>query len=269
MKAKRVKKLDPSATLAENAARIVLVRLDELRSLAARAVKPDESRAQHDMRIAAKRVRYILEVTEFCFGRAATEARRRARELQDVLGELNDCEVMLPQVERHVARLRAADAEAVRTRAGHAPDLDPQLAARAPNRTAYRGLEVLGVYIEARRGTLHARFSEVWSEQERAGIWDRLERVAEKVLDRERERRRAAERAERLRMELERAEREERAAAERASKAAAELAEARSAAGQTPSPRRDGDGGKTMAQDAHTNGGVMSPPTHPAGTGAT
>ena len=104
MKAKRVKKLDPATSLAENAARIVLVRLDELRSFAPRALAPDEPKAQHNMRIAAKRVRYILEATEFCFGRPAAEARRRARDLQDVLGELNDCEVMLPQVGRHVEK---------------------------------------------------------------------------------------------------------------------------------------------------------------------
>jgi hypothetical protein len=240
VKARKVKKLDPASSLAENAGRIVLVRLDELRSFAPRALDPGKPRAQHDMRIAAKRVRYILEATELCFGRPAAEARRRARDLQDVLGELNDCEVMLPQLERHVSRLRAADAEAVRARAGEAPDLDPELAARAPNRTAYRGLEVLGVYLEARRGTLHDRFRDVWAEQERSGIWDRLERAAERVLTRERERRAAAERAERARLELERAERDEREASERAERAAAALAEAQVAAGgengQAPSP---------------------------------
>ncbi len=230
MKAKKVKKLDPGSSLAENAARIVLVRLDELRSFVPDALEPGEPKAQHNMRIAAKRVRYILETTELCFGRPAAEARRRARDLQDVLGELNDCEVMLPQVERHVARLRASDAEAVRARAGDAPDLEPELAARAPNRTSYRGLEVLGVYVEARRGTLHDRFRELWAEQERSGVWDRLERAAERVLTRERERRRAAERAERARLELERAEHDEREAAERAERAAAALAEARAAA---------------------------------------
>ena len=166
MKAKKVKKLDPSSSLAENAARIVLVRLDELRSFVTDALDPTEAKAQHDMRIAAKRVRYILEATELCFGRPAAEARRRARDLQDVLGELNDCEVMLPQVERHVAKLRAADAEDVRSRAGDVPDLEPELAARAPNRTSYRGLEVLEVYVEARRGTLHNHFRELWAEQD-------------------------------------------------------------------------------------------------------
>jgi len=254
MKARKVKKLDPAASLAENAARIVLVRLDELRSFAPAALEPDRPREQHDMRIAAKRLRYILETTEFCFGRPAADARRRARDLQDVLGEVHDCEVMLPRVDEHVATLRSADARAVRVRAREAADLDPELAARAPSRTAYRGLEVLAVYLEARRGVLHDRFRALWAEQEQAGTWERLERAADRVLRREHERRRAAERAERARRELERAEREERAATERAERAAAALAEAQVAAGPdggaetaTPAPATPSDGDRASA----------------------
>lgn len=233
MKARRVKKLDPATSLAENSARIVLVRLDELRSFAPKALAPKATRAQHNMRIAAKRLRYILEITELCFGRPASAARRQARALQDVLGELHDCEVMLPRVERHVVELRQADAEALRARAAGAPDLEPELTARAPNRTLYRGLEVLAVYLEARRGILHDRFRRLWAEQEGAAVWERLERDAERVLRQARQRRRATQRAE-ARRELERAERERREADDRAARAAA-LAEANAEA-----PRVDG-----------------------------
>lgn len=202
MKARKVKKLDPQATLAENAARIVRVRLEEVRALTPTALHEDCMLEQHDMRIAAKRLRYILETTEFCFGRAGTVARRRAKDLQDVLGELHDCDVMLPRVERHLAELRAADAADVRSRAGDAPDLDPRLAARAPHRTSYRGLEVLAVYVAARRRLLFERFREFWAEQERAGTWDQLGLAAERTLEQARERREAAERARRAAEEL-------------------------------------------------------------------
>ena len=74
VKAKKVKQLDPRTTLAENAARIVLVRVGELRSFVPEALDPDESETQHDLRIAAKRLRYVLEATGFCFGRPATTA---------------------------------------------------------------------------------------------------------------------------------------------------------------------------------------------------
>jgi CHAD domain len=188
VKARKVKRTDPVGPLADNAARIVRVRLREMRSFAPRALEPEHTKAQHDMRIAAKRLRYVLELTEFCFGKPAVTARRRARDLQELLGELHDCDVMLPRVQSHLSDLREADAAAVRGRAGNASELDPRLAARAPHRTAYRGLEILAVHLEARRRLLFDRFREFWAEQERAHTWGKLERavVARVNADRDR-----------------------------------------------------------------------------------
>jgi hypothetical protein len=232
LKARKVRKLDPETPLVENAARIVRTRLDEMRSFAPAALHPECATDQHDLRIAAKRLRYVLEATGFCFGDAADSARRRARDIQDVLGDLHDCDVMLPKVERHVETLRSQDAEALRERANGG--LEPAAVAEAPNRTAYRGLEVLAVHVQARRAMLFERFVELWGEVEAKGTWHRLERAIERELSAARERREAAERAARAADELERAERAEREAAERSRQAAAELAEARRAAQRPP-----------------------------------
>ncbi len=240
MKPRRVKKLDPSQPLADNAARIVRVRLDEMRSLAPRALERGEVRAQHDMRIAAKRLRYVLETTEFCFGRPAGVARKRARDLQNVLGELHDCDVMLPRVRRHLEDLCDADAAAVRIWAGDAEDLNPELAAHAPHRTSYRGLETLIVYLQARRRLLFDRFRSMWADQEKAGTWDGLERAVSRRLAVARERRRAAKQAERAREKLAEAERQGREAASRAASAAAELQNARRQTRGEAVRRRDG-----------------------------
>lgn len=97
MKARPVAGLDPAAPLRANAVRIVAVRLAELRELAEPALDPAASRAQHNLRIAAKRLRYVLELTEPCFGPEAEPVRRFAKELQTVLGDLHDCDVMLPK----------------------------------------------------------------------------------------------------------------------------------------------------------------------------
>jgi CHAD domain-containing protein len=99
MKARKVKKLDPKKPLRENATRVLRTRLDELAALAADALEPGATPAQHDMRIAAKRLRYALEITGACFEPDAHPARRAARELQSVLGEIHDCDVMLPKAE--------------------------------------------------------------------------------------------------------------------------------------------------------------------------
>jgi CHAD domain len=216
VKARRVKKLDPRASLAENAARIVRVRVEELRSFVPDALDPEATRAQHDMRIAAKRLRYVLEAAGFTLGPPAATARRRARDLQDVLGELHDCDVMLPRVETHLAQMRRDDARAVRARAGDAPDLDPRLVTRAPHRTAYRGLEVLAVYLQARRELLFDRFRELWDEFERRRVFERLDRAARERIESARELRSASERAAKAAAELATAEQAERRAVERA-----------------------------------------------------
>jgi CHAD domain len=176
MKARRVKGLDPDATLADNLERIVATRLDELCSFVPRALDPARMKALHDMRIAAKRLRYILEVgAEPCFGPYAATAIKRTKDLQDLLGELHDCDVQLPRVRALQEELRAADALEARARAGEAPDLDPTLASGTPHAEVWRGLETLGIYVEARRGLLFERFLELWRDLEREGFRARLE----------------------------------------------------------------------------------------------
>ncbi len=226
MKARKVKGLDPGTMLGENAARMVKVRLAELRSFTPKALDPGEDVVQHDMRIAAKRLRYVLEATGFCFGRAGAAARKRAKDIQDLLGEVHDADVMLPRLAEHRAELRDEDAATVRARAGSAEDLDPKLASRAPHRTTYRGFEVLEVYLNARRDLLFERFVALWRETEEKGVWKALDRAADRELERAEEQRRIAERADRARRALEEAEQLRRKAEERAAAAAAELAEA-------------------------------------------
>jgi CHAD domain-containing protein len=83
-----------------NVAQIVSVRLDELRGFADSALASNASEAQHDMRIAAKRLRYALEIFAPCLGEEAEVARAAAKRLQSVLGDLHDCDLMLTKVEQ-------------------------------------------------------------------------------------------------------------------------------------------------------------------------
>jgi hypothetical protein len=176
VKARRVKGLDPAAPLADNLERIVRVRLDELCGFVPQALDPEEVVALHDMRIAAKRLRYILEVgAEPCFGRYAEKAGKRAKELQDLLGEIHDCDVTRPRVLAMIDGLRAADARDAVARAGDADDLDPQHVGGEGHATAWRGLETLAVYLAARRALLFERFLAFWQRLEREGFRPRLE----------------------------------------------------------------------------------------------
>jgi hypothetical protein len=167
VKARAVKRLDADGPLADNLARIVAARVDEVCALARKAVKPGKVAAQHDMRIAVKRLRYVLELGDGCFGPYAHTAIRRTRELQDLLGEIHDCDVALPRVLARLDAVAQADATAVLARADGAPDLDPRLAARAPNAAARRGLVTLSVHLHARRALLFSRFLALWERTER------------------------------------------------------------------------------------------------------
>jgi hypothetical protein len=174
MKARKVKDIDADGAVADEIEKIVLVRLDELCSFMPRARDPAQVKTLHDMRIAAKRLRYVLELFAPAFGDYAADAAKQAKKLQDVLGEIHDCDVTRPRIEALIGELRAADAEALRGQAGDADDLDPALAAAAPNRAAYRGLETLVVAQAARRALLFDRFLERWEKLERAGFRARL-----------------------------------------------------------------------------------------------
>ena len=180
MKARKVKGLDPQGTLADNAERIVRIRLDELVSFIPAALEPGEVTALHDMRIAAKRLRYVLEVTaDVCFGPYAETALKRVKDLQDLLGEIHDCDVQLPRVLARMEELRAADAATARARARpKADDLDPRCATRTAHARAWRGLETLAIYLQARRELLFERFLELWTKLERDGFRARLEYAA-------------------------------------------------------------------------------------------
>jgi CHAD domain-containing protein len=137
VKARKVEGLDPAAPLRANAVRIVRTRLAELNDLAEPALDPGAAQGQHDLRIAAKRLRYLLEIAEPCFGPAAAGARRAAKELQGVLGEIHDCDVMLPRAD---------------------------------------GIESLQALLRTRRELLFGRFRELWRAEAEKGTWAALER---------------------------------------------------------------------------------------------
>jgi hypothetical protein len=171
VKARKVKDLDPDGPLGQNMARVIAVRLDELYSFIPAALDPAEVEHLHDMRIAAKRLRYLLELSGPLFGAPATRAAKVAKGLQDLLGEIHDCDELMPLVDDHVARVRAQDAAAVVAAAPpDARDLDPALSKDAPNRGRYRGLELLLVHTRARRDLLHTRFIREWAKLEEAGF---------------------------------------------------------------------------------------------------
>jgi hypothetical protein len=164
VKARKVSGLDPTGPLGDNAERIVRARLDELCAFMPKAADPGEATALHDMRIAAKRLRYILEITHPCFGPYAEAAVKVVKNLQELLGEIHDCDVQLPEVRSLLDELVVADAGAL---------VDG--AAAPPHAGAYAGLVALTTELLARREQGFATFLELWRDLERKGFRPRLE----------------------------------------------------------------------------------------------
>jgi CHAD domain-containing protein len=71
---------------------IIAARLVELRALGAALYRPHATRRQHRLRIAAKRLRYALDLFVPCGGDELHELAREVARLQKALGDLHDCD---------------------------------------------------------------------------------------------------------------------------------------------------------------------------------
>jgi len=162
VKAGRVKGLRPGSRLGGAARRIAAQRIADMLQFDEAVRDPANIRELHDLRIAAKRLRYTLEVLGGALGPAAAAVEDEARALQDVLGEVHDCDVLAPRLQKELARLVAQDGEAVAALADGDPDAAPKVLRDAPGRAVRHGVLALSVVVAARRGVLYARFLERW-----------------------------------------------------------------------------------------------------------
>jgi CHAD domain-containing protein len=162
-------------TVPDSARRLVARRLERMRGSVPHALEPSAVREQHRMRVSAERLRYSLELTAEALGTQAHTARRAARGLQEVLGEMRDCDIALPTARDQVRVFEEEDVKTILERARGSRDLDPVLVQAAPNRMLYRGPHLASVHLEARRQMLFERFRRLWLEQSRQGVWVALE----------------------------------------------------------------------------------------------
>jgi CHAD domain-containing protein len=94
-KAKPITGLDPHAPTGENARIIARTRLEEMYSWSEYVDNPYYVKELHDLRIAAKRLRYTLEVFEDFLPDASKPIVEELTKIQDELGILHDSDVMI------------------------------------------------------------------------------------------------------------------------------------------------------------------------------
>jgi len=187
-KPRRVEGLDPDDRLLPNARKVLAVRIDEVYSYDRAVRDPANVKQLHDMRIACKRLRYVLEIFGIAFTSDLEPQIDQIKELQDLLGDIHDCDVQVPMLEEHLAWLASREAGAARrlvtetaasvTKAG-ASEEDFQ-AFQHRLEVGQRGSERLGVHAligrrRRERGELYATFIGEWLRMGDEGFRDRLE----------------------------------------------------------------------------------------------
>ena len=113
-RAVRVRGIRPKDTLRENAQKVIATRLAELLSWRAALLDPSAIQDLHNMRIAAKRLRYALEMFEICFPEAE-RALDQLTEIQESIGDIHDLDVLIDLMRDRLRELdRATEHAAVK-----------------------------------------------------------------------------------------------------------------------------------------------------------
>jgi CHAD domain-containing protein len=98
----------------------VAASLRELCDLGASVYKPFNVEKLHEMRIAAKRLRYAVELFTACWGERVAPFAARIAEMQSFLGEVHDCDVWLENLS---VRLRGRRNDAAATTSEYKADV--------------------------------------------------------------------------------------------------------------------------------------------------
>lgn len=116
--------------------------------------------SHHAMRIAAKKLRYTLEISNPAYGKELTDSIKAVKQIQTLLGDIHDCDVWVETLGRFIAE------EYEKTMAYYGHD--------RPFRVLRPGLDTLREERQARRLSLFNELVTTWEQQKAADLWDRL-----------------------------------------------------------------------------------------------
>jgi CHAD domain-containing protein len=113
--AREIPGLEPDAAFREAAASAVEVRAEEVFAFRDRVLDTADIEGVHDMRVATRRLRAVMEIFAVCFPK---QQHRRAladvKRLADVLGERRDPDVMIDGFEEVARKLAPGDRSGIR-----------------------------------------------------------------------------------------------------------------------------------------------------------
>ncbi|MBV9850720.1 MAG: CHAD domain-containing protein [Armatimonadetes bacterium] len=150
-KALPVYAVNPQGALLENAPLILHTRLEEMYRFVPYIADPARTAELHNMRIAAKRLRYTMEIFAPCFpGREFPKIYDQVKSIQEQIGEIHDADVRGPLFQGFVD-----------THADQRPEIRV-------------GLEALARAEQAKRAKLYQEFLAYWSNLQKRGFKQRF-----------------------------------------------------------------------------------------------
>ncbi len=135
-------------------------RLDLLLQYERWVYNPDAVAEHHAMRIAAKKLRYIMETYAPVYRRNLKKPLARVKKIQEILGDLHDCDVWIDTVMAMLLDERTSPGTDITS-----PDIQESRV------TSYR--HFLSER-EKERKRIYRRFVRYWESVRRAGLWDEL-----------------------------------------------------------------------------------------------
>ncbi len=173
-KALPVDGLKPNRPFAENARKILKIRVAEFYALASVADQEFAIEALHNLRIAAKRLRYTLELFAPAFGDAAKLNIERLKVLQEELGTIHDIDVRTELIRDELKAEHVRQVDAVTVLLSESPKTAHRAiltaALRPPPDDPRRGLYSLLSRQALDRRDTYRRFVECWTAFDEEGM---------------------------------------------------------------------------------------------------
>jgi hypothetical protein len=175
--------LHPGGSVDENARHLLAARMAEFYALAPAVHAGGPAERLHDLRIAAKRLRYTLELFPSVFGDVGKRQIERLRSLQDQLGELRDHDARIALIVDELGRVNAEEVARLDAALGAAaePDVGPIVQAAldpADERDPRRGLIALLGREQGRRRACWVAFRAGWERFDLEGMRADLARLS-------------------------------------------------------------------------------------------
>jgi CHAD domain-containing protein len=143
----------------------ILGRLDELMRFEDSLSNPGDQERHHAMRIAAKRLRYTMELAKPAYDGRLKGSISAVKQLQTFLGDIHDCDVWLEYLREFKARERKRTVKCY----GNA----------GPFAALQAGIDYLLKECRNRRNRVFRQLGDYWWELDRQGLWNDLVRTVQ------------------------------------------------------------------------------------------